>query len=257
MSLIAAEDLAVGHEGRVVVRGIDLAVEPGEVVCLLGPNGAGKTTLFRTLLGLQPPLAGRALLDGRSVPGLARREVARTVAYVPQSMVAPFAFTVLDLPLMGRTVHLGPFSPPGRDDVARTMAALAALGVAELAHADATRISGGQRQLTLIARALAQDARAIVMDEPTASLDFGNRLRLLDRIRALADGGLGLIVSTHEPDQAWTLADRVALIAGGRLAAFGPPRAVMTPERLSEVYGVPVAVEHTAAGRAVFVGAAR
>jgi iron complex transport system ATP-binding protein len=249
--VLKATALAIGYDRRTVASGIDLAVQRGEVLCLLGPNGAGKTTLFKTLLGLIPALGGAVSIDGRPLGALRRSELARSMAYVPQAQVMEFAYTVLDLVLMGRTAHLGPFSAPGRRDHERAHAALADLGIAGLASAEANRISGGQRQLCLVARALAQDAPLLVMDEPTASLDLGNRLLVLERVRALSTQGYGVVFSTHDPDQARELATRVAVIADGRLAAYGTPHETLTGPTLSAVYGVEVRVERTESGRYV------
>jgi iron complex transport system ATP-binding protein len=251
LDVLEATALSIGYEGRVVAAGIDLAVRRGEVLCLLGPNGAGKTTLFKTLLGLIPPLGGEVTIDGRPIGALGRSELALAMAYVPQAQVMEFAYTVLDLVLMGRTAHLGPFSAPGRRDHERAHAALADLGIADLALAEANRISGGQRQLCLVARALAQDAPLLVMDEPTASLDLGNRLLVLARVKALSSQGYGVVFSTHDPDQARELASSVAVIAHGRLAAYGPPDDTLTGPILSAVYGVEVTVERTESGRHV------
>ena len=252
---IATEGLAIGYGGKAVASGIDLSVGPSEILCLLGPNGSGKTTLFRTLLGLIPPVEGRVLVEGKPLAGLSRRETAEAIAYVPQAQVSAFSFTVMDLVLMGRTAHLGLFDQPGRADRIRAMEALSSLGIAHLAERDATRISGGQRQLALIARALAQDARTIVMDEPTASLDFGNRLRVLDHIKRLAADGLAIVLSTHEPEHALAVADRVAVIAEGKLAGYGTPGEIVTAETLSAAYGVAVTTETTPSGRRVVLPA--
>ena len=249
--MLAARGLSIGYDRRTVAAGIDLAVVRGEVLCLLGPNGAGKTTLFKTLLGLIPPLAGDVTIGERPLGALTRAELAKSMAYVPQAQVMEFAYTVLDLVLMGRTAHLGPFSAPGRRDHERARAALADLGIADLADAEANRISGGQRQLCLVARALAQDAPLLVMDEPTASLDLGNRLLVLERVRALSARGYAVVFSTHDPDQARDLATTVAVIADGRLAAYGPPHATLTGPILSAVYGVQVRIERTESGRYV------
>jgi iron complex transport system ATP-binding protein len=248
---LEAERLGFGYPGKPVGRDVDLAVGPGEVVCLLGPNGSGKTTLFKTLLGLLPAQGGTVRIDGRPLDALPRAAVAQRVAYVPQAHAAHFPYTVLDMVLMGRTAHLGPFARPGPRDHAAAQAALATLAIADLAHADYTRISGGQRQLALIARALAQAAPLIVMDEPTASLDFGNQALVLREVRALAAQGYGIVLSTHDPDHAFACAATVALLHEGRLTAQGPPANVLTAARLESVYGVRVFIEQLAAGPTV------
>ncbi len=249
MTALTADGLTIGHGGKALVSGIDLSVAAGSVTALLGPNGVGKTTLFRTLLGLIPPLAGTVRLGPDDIARLPRARLARRIAHVPQAHPGAFAHTVLDLVVMGRTAHLGAFGAPGRADLAIARDALAALGIAGLADRDATRISGGQRQLALIARALAQRTSVIVMDEPTASLDLGNRLRVLDRVRALADAGLAIILSTHEPEHAFAIADRVAVLGPGDRCAVGTPEDLLTAERLSRLYGIALAVEETASGR--------
>jgi iron complex transport system ATP-binding protein len=251
--MLEARGLGFGYGAKAVGRGVDLEVRPGEVLCLLGPNGSGKTTLFKTMLGLLAPQEGEVRLDGTPIRALPRNAVARRVAYVPQAHAAHFPFSVLDMVTMGRTAHLGVFASPGAEDRRKAAAALATLGIAGLAEAEYTRISGGQRQLALIARSLAQEAPAIVMDEPTASLDFGNQVLVLAEVRRLAAGGLAIVLSTHDPDHAFSVAGRVALLDGGRLVAQGTPREVLTPERLKAVYGVSVAIERLARGQTVCV----
>ena len=246
---LEAHDLAFGYRNHPVGRGVSLTLEAGEVVCLLGPNGGGTTTLFRTLLGLLPAQGGRVLLDGDDLTGLPRREVARRIAYVPQVHTGYFPFTVRDVVLMGRTAHLAPFASPARADHAAAEAALARLDLMHLAGSVYTQISGGERQLTLLARALAQSAPLMVMDEPTASLDFGNQVKVLERIAALAQSGIGVLLSTHDPDQAFLLGHRVALLHRGTLAALGPPHEVLTPAALHMLYGVDVAIAHVGDAR--------
>ncbi len=252
---LEARDLAIGYPRHLVGRDIALTLTPGEILCLLGPNGAGKTTLFRTLLGLQPPLGGAVLIDGVPLAELPPVEIARRLAYVPQAHVTEFAFSVLDVVLMGRTARLKAFASPGAHDERIARDKLATLGIAELAAHDYTRISGGQRQLALIARALAQEAPILVLDEPTASLDFGNQALVLARIRDLASHGFGIVLSTHDPDHALMVATRVAVIADGGLRAIGPPAEVVTAETLSAIYRTEVLVEQTPSGHRVCVPA--
>jgi iron complex transport system ATP-binding protein len=250
MTLLEARDLAIGYGRTQIAGGLDLSVTEGSVTCLLGPNGVGKTTLFKTLLGLIPALSGSVEIDGSDLSRLDRQAIARHIAYVPQAQIAEFPYTVIDLVVMGRTAHLGTFSGPRRADHDAAMAALDKLGIASLAERDSTQISGGQRQLVLIARALAQQTRLVVMDEPTASLDLGNRILVLDTIRGLAESGLAIVLSTHEPELAFVVADRVAILGRERFET-GPVEAVMTSQELSQLYGVALNVEQTPSGRFV------
>jgi len=250
---LQAQDLSIGYPGHVVGRDISLALGPGEVLCLLGPNGAGKTTLFRTLLGLLPPLGGAVILGEDRLDSLRPAEIAQRMAYVPQAHVTEFSYSVHDVVLMGRIAKLSAFASPGAGDERIAQEKLDHLGIGELTSLDYTRISGGQRQLTLIARALAQEAPILVLDEPTASLDFGNQAMVLAQIRTLAAAGYGIVLSTHDPDHALLVATRVAIIADGGLRALGTPEEVVTAEMLSAIYRTDVRVEETASGRRVCV----
>jgi iron complex transport system ATP-binding protein len=240
---LEARDLAFGYPGHPVGRGVTLAFGAGEVVCLLGPNGGGKTTFFKTLLGLLPPQGGGVFVDGSDVARLARAEIARRLSYVPQAHAGYFPFTVRDVVLMGRTAHLGVFATPSRRDREVADDAIARMGLAPLAESEYTRISGGERQLALVARALAQEGRIVIMDEPTASLDFGNQVRVLEQVRALAASGIGIVMSTHDPDQVFLCADRVALFHRGTLLCADTPERAVTADHLRLVYGVDVRIE--------------
>ncbi|WP_226381673.1 ABC transporter ATP-binding protein [Falsiroseomonas ponticola] len=242
MSLLECEGLSIGHGARVVAQGIGFALEAGTVTVLLGPNGGGKTTLLRTLLGLIPPLAGRVLVAGEDLRGMARQAVARKIAYVPQAAPGGFAYRVLDVVAMGRAAHLPFFAQPGARDFAAARAALARLGMEGFAERRVTELSGGERQKVLIARALAQEAAVVVMDEPAASLDFGNQALLLREARRLAAEGHAVLMTTHHPDHAFLVADRVALLHGGVLEGPGAPAAMVTAERLAAIYGVPAVI---------------
>jgi iron complex transport system ATP-binding protein len=262
--ILEAIKLDIGYRKKKIGRDIDLDIREGEVLCLLGPNGGGKTTLMKTLLGLLPALGGSVKLQGRDIATFSRNELAKLVGYVPQAGTNFFPFTVLDVVLMGRVSHIGLFASPGKKDVAAADAGLASLGISHLRERIYTEISGGERQMVLIARALAQEPRLLVMDEPTASLDFGNQLRVLDQIAALAKRGMAVVLSTHDPDHVFLCGDRAALLRDGRLAALGPPSEVITPAALAGLYGVEVEVvelpdhqTHTAVparGRKPFAG---
>jgi iron complex transport system ATP-binding protein len=239
---LEAKNLDFGYRGKRVGSDVSLALEAGEVLCLLGPNGSGKTTLFKTLLGLLPAQGGAVMMDGADLVERRRDEIARVVSYVPQAHAAFFPYSVREVVLMGRTAHLGMFSTPSRRDQEIAMAALERMGLSHLAGSIYTRISGGERQLTLVARALAQDSRIVVMDEPTANLDFGNQVRVLQHVQDLARSGIGVLLSTHDPDQAFVCADRVAMLHRGGLARLGAPEDVVTAETLREIYSVDVEV---------------
>jgi iron complex transport system ATP-binding protein len=248
---LEAHDLAYGYPERPVGAGISLSLGPGEVLCLLGPNGCGKTTLFKTLLGLLAPQGGRIFLGGADIAQLPRAEIARRVAYVPQAQAGIFPYSALDIVLMGRTAHARLFAGPTAEDRRFAQQALDDLGIGALAKQDVTRLSGGQRQLVIVARAMAQAAPLIIMDEPTASLDFGNQVVVLQKIRRLSECGIGILLSTHDPDHAFAVATRVALMNGGMIIAEGQPNKVLTADRLRDVYGVDVTIEQLRDGRTV------
>ena len=235
--ILECRDLAIGYPGRRVGEGLTLGLAAGRSLALLGPNGGGKTTLLKTLLGLIPPLAGHVLLDGAPLASMPVRERARRVAYVPQVHLGAFGFTVAEVVLMGRTARHGPFSRPSSHDEEVAAATIARLGIAHLAGRPYTTVSGGERQLALIARALAQEPRIVVLDEPTASLDFGNQGLVLSEMRALSGAGLAVLFTTHDPNQALRYADDVATLRGGRLTGYGKSREVVTRTRLEQLYG--------------------
>lgn len=245
---LEASHLDFGYRGRRVGHDVSLSLNAGEVLCLLGPNGSGKTTLFKTLLGLLPPQGGQVLIDGADVRDRKRDEVARLLSYVPQAHAAFFPFTVEEVVLMGRTAHLGVFSTPSGHDREVAQAAIERMGLGHLAGSIYTRISGGERQLALIARALAQNGRIIVMDEPTANLDFGNQVRVMEHVQSVARAGIGVLLSTHDPDQAFLCADRVAMLHEGKLARVGAPTEAITSDSLRQLYGVEVTVAEVDTG---------
>ena len=254
--MLEASALSVGYPGRVVGSDLSLTLQAGEVLALLGPNGCGKTTLLKTLLGLQPALAGAVQLQGRALSAWPTVERARVLAYVPQGQASTFGFTALEMVLMGRTAHLGLMARPGAKDHAIAHQSLERLGIAHLAPRSVHRISGGERQLVLIARALAQQPQAVLLDEPTASLDFGNQGLVMRAIRTLADQGLAVLFTTHDPNQALRCADRALLMRDGRVLHSGAVAQVIEGSRLRELYHAGVhEVADAAGGAPVFLPA--
>jgi iron complex transport system ATP-binding protein len=249
---LEGRDLSIGYPDHLVGSGIDVALNTGEVLALLGPNGSGKTTLLKTLLGLLAPKAGAVRLGTRDFTDLSNRDRARAIAYVPQTHQATFAFKVETVVLMGRTAHGDLFSRPSAQDRAVAARAIERFGIGALANRPYTMISGGERQLVLLARALAQEPQFIVLDEPTASLDFGNQGKVMTEIRALAAAGHGVLFTTHDPNHALRAADRACLLRGGKTLADGPVGDVLTKTMLESLYGAPVETL-AAGGRTAFL----
>lgn len=240
--VLDVRDVRGGYGATDVLTGLSLTVSASEVVCLLGPNGVGKTTLFRSVLGRLALRGGEVLVDGRALSGWGRRELARTVAHVPQAQVTPFPFRVREVVLMGRTPHLGLGRSPGRADDRVVGESLDRLGIAHLGDRPYAATSGGERQLVLVARALAQQPRLLLLDEPASDLDLGNQARLLRVVRELADAGMAALMVSHAPDHAFAVADTAAVLGPDGTLAVGGPTAVLTEERLARVYGNPVRV---------------
>lgn len=237
---LAGQNLTIGYGERVVGRALNIALEEGEVLALLGPNGGGKTTLLKTLLGLLAAHVGEVRFGAKRLSAFSIRERARVIAYVPQVHVGTFAFTVETVVLMGRTAHGSLFSGPSANDRKVAAEVLERFGIGALRERPYTEISGGERQLVLLARALAQEPRFVVLDEPTASLDFGNQGKVMQEIRALATSVLGVLFTTHDPNHALRTADRAYLLRDGKCVTEGPVRRVLTREQLERLYLTPI-----------------
>lgn len=231
-------DVHARYGKKKTLHGVSLAMESREVVCLLGPNGAGKSTLFKVALGFMPVAGGRIACDGEDISGWSRARIARTIGYIPQSHAPTFQYKSFDMVLMGRTAHLNRCATPSAEDRMLADEAMERMSIRHLRNALFSELSGGERQLVLIARALAQNPHFLIMDEPTNNLDFGNQVLVLRHVQALAREGLGIIMATHYPDHAFRYADKAILIKGGVIVGSGTPEATATEQRLNDLYGV-------------------
>lgn len=235
-----AVQFAYGH--RSILKHVNLDFHAGEVVSLLGPNGSGKTTLLKILLGLLKPQSGIVNFEGKVIESYSRSELAKRIAYVPQTHREAFAYTVEEVVLMGRMPYHGMFSNYTREDRDIATAAMERLRMGHLRHRAYTEVSGGERQLALIARAVAQGAGVFVMDEPVNGLDYGNQMRLLSDINRLAEEGFTFIMTTHFPDHALMTANRVILFQNGVVINDGPPATMINQDSLRQLYGIEVQV---------------
>ena len=227
-----------------VLRDLNLDVDAGEIVSILGHNGSGKSTLLSCMLGLLVPQSGTILLDGRDISQLSEREIASTVGFVPQIHIPTFGFSVLDFVVMGCAQSIGLFSKPGKEERENARAALYQMGIGDLAEKRYTEISGGERQKTMIARAIVSKPEVLLFDEPTAHLDFGGQLLVLRTIRDLAREGYSVVITTHNPDHALLLGGKAALMNGDGGLISGDVAAVITRENLSRIYKSEVRLEY-------------
>lgn len=252
MTILRVRHADVGYPGRVVLHGVSFSLSPGSICCLLGTNGSGKTTLMRSILGLLPLCAGQVLIDNVDIRQMRARERARAIAWVPQAHDSVFTFHVLDMVLMGLSPNISTFSQPSRRERDIALAQLDILGIAHLASRSYATLSGGERQLTLIARALAQQSRLLLLDEPASSLDFGHQIRLLDTLQHLRQRGITLLMATHHPLHALAIADTILSVEPDGTIAQGEPRTQLQPSKLAGLYGVTATQIHRHLGNVHF-----
>ncbi|MEL7623908.1 MAG: ABC transporter ATP-binding protein [Clostridiales bacterium] len=239
---LEANHIFCGYGSQKIVQNASFSLESGQVLCLLGPNGVGKTTLFKALLGFLPITSGQLLLDGQSLRRFNRKQFAEIIGYVPQVHEPPFPFSVLDVVVMGSIGRLKAFESPSKERYRQAVNILESLNVGYLHDRIYTQISGGERQMVLIARALMQQPRFLVMDEPTSNLDFGNQMRVLAQIEGLAQQGVGIVMTSHFPDHAFLCCTKVALMCRDQPFRMGSAEEIITEDSLKQAYGVQVRI---------------
>lgn len=248
---LCIEGLSFSYSGNLadaVFRDVDLFVGPGTIFCLLGPNGTGKSTLLKCISGLLNPGQGRVLVHGNDISLLRASDVAKELGYVPQGQVSAFPFLVEDIVVMGRAPHLNVFASPSSRDIRIAYDSMETVGIVALAKRPCTTLSGGEWQLTLIARALAQGPRIMVLDEPTSHLDMGNQMKILRVVQELAERGMAIIMASHFPDHAFLMASETAILNHGRIVEQGLPENVITEDNMRDTYGVDVKVLYIGEG---------
>lgn len=240
---ILVKDLSFSYQSHPVLNDITFQVNTGEIMALLGPNGVGKSTLFRCILGIQTDYSGSIWIHHQEAKRLSAKVLASQIAYIPQMQKTAFHYSVLDMVLMGTTAQLQLFQQPGPLERQRALNALERFRISHLAHRDFDRLSGGECQLTLIARAVAQGAKILLLDEPTASLDYGNTHRVMEEIYHLRREGYTILFSTHDPNQALSYSNTILALHEGEVAAFGNTDQVLKADLMEKLYQISVSFE--------------
>jgi len=239
---IAVKNLSFSYDANQVLKNVSFTAENGELLSILGCNGAGKSTLLRCMLGLFSAYEGSIEVNGKNIRSISAAEMARQIAYIPQSHYQAFNYSVFNMVLMGTSSQVSAITQPGNLQKKRTEDALERMGISHLSKKSFAYISGGERQLTLIARALAQNAKLLVLDEPTASLDYGNQLRVMEQAKSLIKDGYTVIQTTHNPEQAFLYSDHVLALKNGEVVGNGTPAEIITAELMQKLYNVNIEV---------------
>jgi len=243
MMLLQVDDVKFSYDGRRnVFEHVSFSIEEGEVFCILGPNGSGKSTLLKCIDALLKLDGGSIYLNGKALASISRKRLATDIGFLPQLHVSTFPFSVREVAVMGRSPHLGLVDSPSATDYEIAEANLKLLGLEHLADKPYTKISGGERQLALIAMVLTQQPRILLLDEPTSHLDFGNQVRMLEIIKTLSQKGLSIVLTTHFPDHAFHLSSTVAMMHKGTFIASGTADSIITEANLKKIYGIDVEV---------------
>jgi len=241
--VLEVKNAVCGYGKEIVLNQLSFCINQGEILCILGANGIGKTTLFKSVQGHIRLLSGEIFLQGIKLNNYSDKGRAKQIAYVPQAHVPPFPFKVIDVVVMGRVAHIGTFSQPSQKDRKIAQEALKRVNIHQLQDKIYTLISGGERQLVLIARAIAQEANILILDEPTANLDYGNQARILQQIRRLADMGYSVIYTTHNPEHAFSCSDQVLAILNKDEHVIGNADQVITNKLLKKIYRIDAVVQ--------------
>lgn len=241
---LSVDGLSYHYPGtsRTIFQDVSFGIEKGKLVSILGSNGAGKSTLLNCMAGLYKPDCGKICIDGTELMQMGVTRTAKHIGYVPQNHYPVYDFTVLEFVVMGRAPYIGTFASPGKEDYTKAEEALKLVGANHLANQLYTKISGGERQMAMIARAITQEPDFIFLDEPTAHLDFGNQMKTIRMIQELVHQGYGIVMTTHNPDQVFYTKGKAALLQKNGTLLFGDAEKIMTQETLSELYGEPVSV---------------
>jgi ABC transporter related len=238
-----AENISFAYKKEhLILNDISLEVNSGEIVCVLGPNGTGKTTMLRCLLGFNKPSKGKITIDGKQMHELGVKNRAKCLAYVPQYSSLSFPYTVKEVVLMGRTAYLSYGMPFSKVDYDFAIKTIDRLGISHISDSLYNELSGGQKQMVLLARALTQDAKILIMDEPTANLDYSNQVKMLETIKQLVNEGYGILMTSHFPNHAFLTESRVILMKGGKKLYDGNPDEIITTESLTNLYQTSVEV---------------
>ncbi|MGA1933651.1 ABC transporter ATP-binding protein [Arcobacter sp. YIC-464] len=246
--MIEAKNISFFYGKEKILDDISLKINKGDIISLLGPNGTGKSTLIKILLGLLKAKNGEVLLENKNISTYKKKSLAKKIAYVPQSSSIPFAYDVLDIVLMGRIAYQGFFSRYSKQDEEIAINSLKKLGILYLKDKLFSKLSGGEQQLVLIARALTQEASFFIMDEPVTGLDYGNQIRLLETIKSLASQGFTFLKTTHYPDHAFLVSNEVILMKNGKIIEAGNVEKVITQKNLEHLYGIDVNIDKTKYG---------
>ena len=253
--ILEVKNLSFGYEkDRTLFEHVNFSVDKGEIFCILGSNGIGKSTLLNCIANLLTPKTGNVLLKGKTLQELSLKEIAQMVGYVPQIHDAAYAYEVRDYVVMGRAPYMGTFEQPGEADYQLVDEALKELGITQLAERPYTELSGGERQLVSIARAIVQQPEIIILDEPTNHLDYGNQARMLRLIKRLANKGYGIILTSHMPDHVMQLNGNVGILGEDGRLCVGTTAEIMTKKNLEDLYHVEIHMVYVEAlGREVCV----